>query len=96
MTIQVKLFGDLKKKTQITTNDAGVPSIALIEDKGIETISSLLKKLLIEESETSHIFVNGVYSGFTKKIENGDVVSLFPKKMGLLYKWYFKKEENDK
>ncbi len=51
----------------------------------------------IEENEISHIFINGKYSGIRKKINFGDkvIIAIFPKNMGVLYKWYFNKEEND-
>jgi molybdopterin converting factor small subunit len=94
MSITVKLFGDLRKKC---SNDVtgGIPSLVTINNKGLATISDLLEYLNIKQSETSHIFVNGSYSGFSKKIKDGDCIGLFPRNMGLLYKWYFHKEEDD-
>jgi molybdopterin converting factor small subunit len=94
MSITVKLFGDLRKKgsTDIT---GGLPRLITINNKGLATISDLLEYLNIKQRETSHIFVNGVYSGFSKKIKDGDCIGLFPRNMGLLYKWYFQKEEDD-
>ena len=50
---------------------------------------------MIVENEVSHIFVNGRFAGFRKKVNNGDTVALFPKNMGLLYKWYFTREEDE-
>jgi len=96
MSIQIRLYGDLRKKVQQQSDDdSGAPSIINVEKEGIETVSDILKKLSIEESEVSHIFVAYKYSGISKKIRIGDRVSLFPKNMALLYKWYFNKEEND-
>jgi len=96
MSIQVKFYGDLKKKIQQQqTNDVGSPSIVNIENKGINNVSDVLRMYTIEENEISHIFINGKYSGISKKINIGDKVAIFPKNMGLLYKWYFNKEEND-
>ena len=95
MSIQIRLYGDLRKKVQQQSDDDGAPSIINIENEGIETVSDILKKISIEESEVSHIFVACKYSGIGKKIRIGDRVALFPKNTGLLYKWYFNKEEND-
>jgi len=93
MPIHLKLFGDLRKKVkpQIT----GTVSLKFdIDNSEITYIADLLKKLNLEESEVSHIFVNGRYAGLMKKVENKDNVSLFPRNMALLYKWYFNREED--
>jgi molybdopterin converting factor small subunit len=95
MTIQVRLYGDLRKKAPQEGFDRGMPSILRVDDDGVNSVKDILKKLKIEENETSHIFVNRKYSGFSKKVADGDRVALFPRNMGLLYKWYFKKLEND-
>lgn len=95
MPIKVKIFGDLKDKLPQQTNDIGVPIIIKLKSKGIERVSSIIDELSFSESEISHIFVNHKYSGFTKKVYDGDIVALFPKNMGLLYKWYYPKEEDD-
>ena len=72
-----------------------LPLTIHIESDGIETIADILNNFAIEKEETSHLFVNGTYSGFNKKVKDGDRVGLFPKKMCLLYKWYFTKNEDD-
>ena len=95
MTILVKLFGELTEKVGKQKNAGGIPITFTIKNEGIKKISDILKKLEIEESETSHLFVNGIYSGFGKDVRDGDRVAIFPKRMGLLYKWYFNKVEND-
>ncbi len=92
--ITVKLFGDLRKK-QGNEFTGGKPSILTVYDNEITTISDLLQYLQINQNETSHIFVNGTYSGFSKKITDGDNIGIFPRNMALLYKWYFQKEEDD-
>ena len=92
--ITVKLFGDLRRK-QSDVLSGGVPSIIAVDDNEFTTISDLLQYLDIQQNETSHIFVNGTYSGFSKKITNGDNIGIFPRNMALLYKWYFKKEEDE-
>ena len=95
MPITVKLFGDLRKKISTEQIAGGTPSLITINHEGLKTISDLLDHINIKKSETSHIFTNGVYSGFSKKIDNGDRIGIFPKNMALLYKWYFKKEEDE-
>jgi hypothetical protein len=94
MTINLKLFGDLRKK--VDPNISGTLSLRLeINDPTISWVSDILKKYNMEENEVSHIFVNGTYAGLRKRIIPGDKVSLFPRNMALLYKWYFNREEDE-
>ncbi len=94
MPIKVKLFGDLRKK--LDPQISGTMPLRLdFDDSGINRVSDIITKFRIEENEVSHIFVNGRFSGFRKKVESGDIVALFPRNMGLLYKWYFKREEDE-
>ncbi len=94
MPIEVKLFGDLRKK--IEPNISGTTSLRFeIADSEVDRIIDFLKKINIEENEVSHIFVNGRYAGVRKKIQNRDTVALFPRNMAVLYKWYFKREEDE-
>lgn len=95
MPLTVKLFGDLRKKISNEHIAGGTPFVITINQKGLESISDVLRHINIKKCETSHIFTNGIYSGFTKKIEDGDRIGIFPKNMALLYKWYFKKEEDE-
>ncbi|MFX1586994.1 MAG: MoaD/ThiS family protein [Promethearchaeota archaeon] len=95
MTILVKFFGNLAKKVLKKESGTISPYNLEIEAEGIEIVGDILKKYSIEETETSHIFVNGIYSGFRKRVKDGDRVGLFPKNMGLLYKWYFTRVEDD-
>lgn len=94
MTILIKFFGDLAKKLQ-TEEEIKNPLNLEIETQEIEFVEDILKKYSIEKDETSHIFVNGTYSGFKKIVKNGDRVGIFPKNMGLLYKWYFTRHEDE-
>ena len=89
MSIKIKLFGDLKEKVAQKTNNIGAPTIFNIESSGIKRIEDILEKLSIEQSEVSHMFVNHIYSGFRKSVKDGDTVALFPRRMSLLYKWYY-------
>ncbi|MFX1411064.1 MAG: MoaD/ThiS family protein [Promethearchaeota archaeon] len=94
MSIDLKLFGDLRKKADPKVPGT-LPLRLKINDPEITWVADLLKKFMIEENEVSHIFVNGIYAGLKKRVKPGDKVSLFPRNMGLLYKWYFRKEEDD-
>jgi molybdopterin converting factor small subunit len=93
MTILVKLFGDLATKISKQKSPKS-PTNVEISAEGIKRVSDILKKLSIDESETSHIFVNGVYSGFNKKVSDGDRVGIFAGNQALLYKWYFTRVED--
>ena len=94
MLIRVKLFGDLRKKVEPDIKGT-MPLKFNIDDEGIERISDIFKKYRIEAHEVIHIFVNGRYSGLTKKVKSGDIVAIFPRNMAVLYKWYFNREEDD-
>ncbi|MFO8018132.1 MAG: hypothetical protein R6U96_05815 [Promethearchaeia archaeon] len=95
MSINVKMFGDLKEKVTHPDPGAGIPIKLKIDKKNVFTVGDVFQQVNIKKEDVSHIFVNGTYSGFKKNVKNGDLVSIFPKNMGLLYKWYFKKEEDD-
>ena len=94
MPITLKLFGDLRKKGDPKVSGT-LPLRLKIDDPEITWVADILRKFMIEENEVSHIFVNGRFAGFRKKVNNGDTVALFPKNMGLLYKWYFTREEDE-
>ena len=89
MPILVKIFGELRDKVKGQTIIGNNPLNIHLNSEDMERISDILNFFSIKEEETSHIFVNGVYSGFKKKVKDGDRVGIFPRKMGLLYKWYF-------
>jgi molybdopterin converting factor small subunit len=95
MTILVKVFGDLRKKIEGFNAANSLPLNLHIESNGINTIADILNKYGIEEEDTGHLFVNGIYSGFSKKVKDGDRVGLFPSNMKLLYKWYFTRHEDE-
>ncbi|TFG02824.1 MAG: hypothetical protein EU542_04050 [Promethearchaeota archaeon] len=89
MTILVKIFGELRDKIENQIIKDNSPLNMQIEAEKVNTISDILNLFSIEKEETSHIFVNGVYSGFDKSVKDGDRVGIFPRRMCLLYKWYF-------
>ncbi len=94
MPIRIKFFGDLRKKVNPDIQGS-LPLKLSIDDADIERISDILKRYSIEENEVIHIFVNGRYSGLTKKVKSGDIVAIFPRNMSVLYKWYFNREEDE-
>ena len=94
MPINLKLLGDLRKKANPKISGT-LPLRLKVDDPDIEWVVDLLRKFKIEETEVSHIFVNGIYAGLKKRVKSGDKVSLFPRNMALLYKWYFKREEDE-
>ena len=89
MTILVKIFGELREKIKDQVIKDNSPLNIQIEAEKVNKISDILNLFSIEKEETSHIFVNGAYSGFDKSVRDGDRVGLFPRRMSLLYKWYF-------
>ena len=95
MTILIKIFGDLRYKIKDHEVNGALPLNLHINKDEIKYVSDILKKYSIEESETSHIFVNGTYSGFHKEVKDGDRVGIFARNQALLYKWYFTREEDD-
>lgn len=95
MTIHVKFFGNLVNKVSELGSKISSPLNIYINSNGVEFVSDILKKFSINVSETSHIFVNGIYAGFRKRVKDGDRVGIFPNNMGLLYKWYFTRHEDD-
>jgi molybdopterin converting factor small subunit len=89
MTILVKIFGELREKVKNRAIQDNSPLNIQLEAEKVKSISEILNFFSIEKEETSHIFVNGVYSGFDKSVKDGDRVGIFPRRMCLLYKWYF-------
>lgn len=95
MTILVKFFGDLRYQIKDHEIDGMLPLNIKLENEGIKTVSDILEKFSIEKPMTGHIFVNARYAGFNKNVKDGDRVGIFPKSnMSLLYKWYFKREQD--
>jgi len=74
MPITLKLFGDLRKKGDPKVSGT-LPLRLKIDDPEITWVADILRKFMIEENEVSHIFVNGRFAGFRKKVNNGDTVA---------------------
>ncbi|MHA1266094.1 MAG: MoaD/ThiS family protein [Candidatus Helarchaeota archaeon] len=94
MEILIKLFGDLRKKISENNVCGGAPLYLEMTLNKTKPISEILSHLKIDPTEISHIFVNGRYSGLNKYVKDRDIIAFFPRNMGLLYKWYFSKEED--
>ena len=95
MTILVKIFGDLRHQIKGYKPKGMLPLNIELESEGIKTVSDILEKFFIMRNKTGHIFVNASYAGFDKPVKDGDRVGIFPKSnMSLLYKWYFKREND--
>ncbi len=85
MAITVKLYGDLREKLKQEGFERGLPSTLSIKNNKMGTVFDILEKLKINQSEISHIFVNGKYCGPGKTIGEGDRIGLFPKRMALMF-----------
>lgn len=91
MAVKVKLFGNLKDKVD-STDPTGSIGVVEMEEGRVRSISDILAVLGLGEDEVSHLFVNNDYSSPQRPVSDGDVVSIFPRNMALLYKWYFSKK----
>ena len=86
MNIKLLLYGNLKRKVKSNNKIPGSPlKLNLVIDDKINTIYNILKKFNLEETEISHIFVNGKYCGLGEILQDGDRVGIFPKNMGLIF-----------
>ncbi|MFP4050810.1 MAG: MoaD/ThiS family protein [Thermoplasmata archaeon] len=91
--MKVKLYGDLREYADRLDEQSTSIGLLDIDLKNLNTVSDLLKYLDIDSTEISHIFVNREYSALERRVSDDDRVALFPKDMGLLYKWYFSKKK---
>ncbi len=89
MSIEVRLFGELKRKAERLDDSGYVGKIEIGADDA-STVEDILSFLDLEESDVSHMFVNFKYSDLDTAVREGDRVSIFPRDMALLYRWYFK------
>ena len=85
MAVTVKLYGDLRENVKREGFERGLPSTLNIKNNKMDTVFDILEKLKINQSEISHIFVNGKYCSPGKRIREGDRIGLFPKRMALMF-----------
>ena len=89
---EVHLYGKLRRFSQ--QKDPKRQSIVFVKIEKGDTIKDVVKRLNIPLNEVgSNIFLNGVYSGLTRSVKEGDRLGLFPDDMQLLYRWYFVKKD---
>ncbi len=86
MVITIKLYGDLREKNTVKSNNFGKPNTLNIDSEGINIVNDILSKFDINQEEISHIFINGIYSGIHNEVKEGDRVGIFPKRMGIIFK----------
>ncbi|KXA89937.1 hypothetical protein AKJ40_04195 [candidate division MSBL1 archaeon SCGC-AAA259M10] len=91
--MEVRLYGKLREKAPKTDKHSGKIGIIEIDSESFENISEILEYLEIREEEISHIFLDGEYTNPDRKISKENRLAIFPRDMGLLYKWYFSTEE---
>ncbi len=86
MNLKVRLYGEFRELASENSRKIGIVDLEVSpEDK----ILDVLETLGVEPSEVSHIFLDGEYSSQKRKISDGERLAIFPRDMGLLYKWYF-------
>ncbi|MBD3197318.1 MAG: hypothetical protein GF317_19845 [Candidatus Lokiarchaeota archaeon] len=80
----IYLYGDLRFSQSTKISDPPKPiKLRIRKDDSIKTIADILNKLNIQKELISHIFVNGKYCGYGKKILSNDRIGLFPRNMAL-------------
>jgi molybdopterin converting factor small subunit len=82
--ILVKVYGKLRENLNEANLDENLPVSIEINPEEVHFVYEILEKLVINEEELSHIFVNSKYCGIDKEVKNGDRVGLFPN-MALLF-----------
>ncbi|KXA94763.1 hypothetical protein AKJ65_03460 [candidate division MSBL1 archaeon SCGC-AAA259E19] len=94
MTSEIRLYGEFKDKAYGKGTIESNIGIINMERESFGKISEVLDFLNIKKERTSHIFLNGEYSSYERKIPEKDSrIAIFPREMALLYKWYFSPKE---
>jgi len=91
--LNLKLYGKLKELAPNLDSRTSTVGVMELDMEAPARVSDILKELDLEDDEISHVFVNGIYSSITRKLEEKNKVAIFPADMGLLYSWYFEEEE---
>ncbi|MBC7107383.1 MAG: MoaD/ThiS family protein [Methanomassiliicoccales archaeon] len=91
MSIKVRLYGRLKTKAP-ATDPTGQVGIAELDGSRVKSIADILEVLDLKPEETSHLFLNNDYSALERRVNDGDIVAIFPRDMALLYRWYFSRQ----
>lgn len=85
MSITVKIYGDLRNKIEKEGMENGLPITLNLEEDKIKSINDVISSLKIKQSDVSHIFVNGSYSGEGTRLKDGDRVGIFPSNMAAMF-----------
>lgn len=94
MAIIVRLHGRFKDLAPELDASEAIGLLSLESDEFDGTrIADVMGRLGIDEDDVSHLFLNGDYSKTSRTISDGDRLAIWPREMGLLYKWYFDKSE---
>ncbi|MFW5913194.1 MAG: hypothetical protein ACOCSA_01935 [Candidatus Hadarchaeota archaeon] len=93
MSIEVRLYGKFGKLCSEKDYESGSIGIIDMDENKFKKISDVTDYLGIKKDEISHIFFNGEYSNPKRRITEGGRLAIFPRDMGLLYKWYFTPKE---
>jgi len=94
MAITVKLYGRLRELAPRLDSTSGTIGIVEVEREGEGTVvETILDRLQLDGDSVGHVFVNGSYASLQKSVTGEDRVAIFPEDMGLLYHWYFEKDE---
>jgi len=93
MSVTVKLYGRFREFAPNLDTTSGTIGIVQLEGVAGEIVEDLLNILELDSENVGHVFVNGNYASLKKAVNGGDRVAIFPDDMGLLYHWYFEKED---
>lgn len=81
MSLELKLFGDLKIKSPISEKRRGYPAISKSDLSKAKTGNDLIKLYDINRAEIGHFFLNGKFAKLEDKLRDGDSLTVFPRNM---------------
>lgn len=89
--IEVWLYGKHRRHAPNPAADAN--SVVHVPALPGDRVVDVLRRIGLDPTATSNIFLNGELSGMERPVCDGDRLGVFPDDMGLLYKWYFERAE---
>lgn len=81
MSVELKLFGDLKIKSPISEKRNGYPAILKSDLSKARTGKDLIKIHGINRAEIGHFFLNGKFAKLEDELRDGDSLTVFPRNM---------------
>lgn len=81
MSVELKLFGDLKIKSSISEKRRGYPAILKSDLSKARIAKDLIKVYGINQAEIGHFFLNGKFARLGDELRDGDSLSVFPRNM---------------